>query len=116
MHDRIAEAEREGVLGGIEGLKVSLVGTEDKLAQIDAACTAEPGRPTQFREACVRCPRLWSGPTQRPRIAEIRDNLIARISEAGGRSDGLSWFTSTEVVYGVTDAGVTDMPEYGVSP
>ena len=25
-------------------------------------------------------------------------------------------FTSTEVVYGVTDAGVTDMPEYGVSP
>ena len=36
LHDRIAEAEREGWLGEIEGLKVSLAGTEDKLAQIDA--------------------------------------------------------------------------------
>jgi hypothetical protein len=25
---------------------------------------------------------LWPDPAQRPRIAEIRDNLIARISEA----------------------------------
>ncbi|MFF3420282.1 hypothetical protein ACFYW9_37320 [Streptomyces sp. NPDC002698] len=32
---RIAEAEREGWLGEVEGLKVSLVGAEDKLAQID---------------------------------------------------------------------------------
>jgi len=37
LHDRIAEAEREGWLGEIEGLKVSLAGTQDKLAQIDAA-------------------------------------------------------------------------------
>ena len=36
LHDRIAEAEREGWPGEIEGLKVSLAGTEDKLAQIDA--------------------------------------------------------------------------------
>jgi len=36
LHDRIAEAGREGWLGEIEGLKVSLAGTEDKLAQIDA--------------------------------------------------------------------------------
>ena len=35
--DRIAEAEREGWLGEIEGLKVSLAGTEDKLAQIDTS-------------------------------------------------------------------------------
>ena len=35
LHDRIAEAEREAWLGEIEGLKVSLAGTEDKLAQID---------------------------------------------------------------------------------
>ena len=34
--DRIAEAEREGWLGEVEGLKVSLAGTEDKLAQITA--------------------------------------------------------------------------------
>ncbi len=32
---RIAEADREGWLGEIEGLKVSLAGAEDKLAQID---------------------------------------------------------------------------------
>src|SRR6266496_5010296 len=37
LHDRIAEAEREGWLGEVEGLKVSLAGTEDKLTQIDAA-------------------------------------------------------------------------------
>src|SRR6266705_1593987 len=37
LHDRIAEAEREGWLGEIEGLKVSLAGTQDKLAQIDTA-------------------------------------------------------------------------------
>ncbi|HYB46554.1 MAG TPA: recombinase [Streptosporangiaceae bacterium] len=32
---RIAEAEREGWLGESEGLKISLAGAEDKLAQID---------------------------------------------------------------------------------
>ncbi|MFJ5888135.1 tyrosine-type recombinase/integrase [Streptomyces californicus] len=36
LRDRIAEAEREGWLGEIEGLQVSLAGAEDKLAQIDA--------------------------------------------------------------------------------
>jgi hypothetical protein len=32
---RIAEAERESWLGEVEGLRVSLTGAEDKLAQID---------------------------------------------------------------------------------
>src|SRR5260370_40155630 len=32
---RIAEAEREGWLGEAEGLKISLTGASDKLAQID---------------------------------------------------------------------------------
>jgi hypothetical protein len=36
LHARIAEAERHGWLGEIEGLKVSLAGADDKLAQIDA--------------------------------------------------------------------------------
>ncbi|MEU6851405.1 hypothetical protein ABZ901_15955 [Actinacidiphila alni] len=31
---RIAETEREGWLGEVEGLRVSLAGAEDKLAQI----------------------------------------------------------------------------------
>ncbi|RSS46509.1 hypothetical protein EF912_27490 [Streptomyces sp. WAC07061] len=35
--DRIAEAEREGWLGEIEGLRVSLDGAESKISQIDAA-------------------------------------------------------------------------------
>ncbi|MGA6160913.1 hypothetical protein ACPEIC_47320 [Stenotrophomonas sp. NPDC087984] len=33
---RIAEAEREGWLGEVEGLQVSLAGARDKLAQLDA--------------------------------------------------------------------------------
>ena len=32
---RIAEADREGWLGEAEGLKISLAGAQDKLAQID---------------------------------------------------------------------------------
>ena len=46
---RIAEAEREGWLGEAEGLKISLDGAEDKLAQIDrrtrAAATIDLGMP-----------------------------------------------------------------------
>jgi integrase len=37
IRDRIAEAEREGWLGEVEGLQVSLAGAEDKLAQVNAA-------------------------------------------------------------------------------
>ena len=37
LHDRIAEAEHEGWLGEVEGLKVSLAGADDKLTQIGAA-------------------------------------------------------------------------------
>lgn len=47
--DRIAEAEREGWLGEIEGLRVSLTGAETKIAQIDSAAPGGPvllGLPT----------------------------------------------------------------------
>jgi integrase len=37
LRDRIAEAEREGWLGEVEGLQVSLAGAEDKLAQVTAS-------------------------------------------------------------------------------
>lgn len=46
---RIAEAEREGWLGEVEGLKISLAGAEDKLAQIErrtANSTVALGIPT----------------------------------------------------------------------
>ena len=39
---RIVEAEREGWLGEVEGLQVSLAGAEDKLAQIDRRTQAQP--------------------------------------------------------------------------
>ncbi|WP_300611252.1 hypothetical protein [Trebonia sp.] len=52
---RIAEAEREGWLGGAEGLKISLAGAEDKLAQIDRrtrpAAIIELGMPAPARQA-----------------------------------------------------------------
>ena len=35
LHERIAEAEREGWHGEVEGLKVSLAGAQSKLAQLD---------------------------------------------------------------------------------
>jgi integrase len=38
--------------------------------------------PCIHEHACIRCPMLWPDPAQRPRIADIRDNLIARIGEA----------------------------------
>ena len=50
---RIAEAEREGWLGEIEGLKISLAGASDKLAQIDrrsqTATTVDMGMPAFAR-------------------------------------------------------------------
>jgi hypothetical protein len=49
---RITEAEHEGWLGEVEGLKVSLAGAEDKLAQLDrrshtTVALGTPGRPSQ---------------------------------------------------------------------
>ena len=35
-----------------------------------------------IHEHVPRCSMHWPDPAQRPRIAEIRDNLIARITEA----------------------------------
>lgn len=35
--DRIAEAQREGWHGEVEGLEISLAGAEEKLTQLDAA-------------------------------------------------------------------------------
>jgi hypothetical protein len=46
---RIAEAQREGWLGEVEGLQVSLAGATDKLAQLDrrahASATVDLGIP-----------------------------------------------------------------------
>jgi integrase len=42
LHARIAEAEREGWLGEVEGLQVSLAGADDKITQLDKRPT-NPG-------------------------------------------------------------------------
>ena len=34
VHDHVAEAEREGWPGDVEGLRISLVGANDKFAQL----------------------------------------------------------------------------------
>lgn len=58
-------------LGHFERRKVS-IGTCGRA--FDTPCIHE--------HACVRCPLLWTDPTQRLRLVEIRDNLTARITEA----------------------------------
>lgn len=50
LTDRIAEAEREGWLGEVEGLRISLTAADDKLTQLDTAAarrsTTDLGIPT----------------------------------------------------------------------
>lgn len=45
-------------------------------------CGRAFGTPCIHEHACIRCPMLWPDPAQRDRLAEIRDNLLARIAEA----------------------------------
>jgi integrase len=57
-------------------------------------CARPFGTPCHHEHACIRCPMLWPDPTQRPRLVEIRDNLLARIQEAEhegwlGEAEGL---------------------------
>jgi hypothetical protein len=55
-------------------------------------CGRALGSPCIHEHACLRCPMLWPDPGQRSRIAEIRDNLTARITEA--ETEG--WFGEVE--------------------
>jgi site-specific recombinase XerD len=77
------DAEWEQFLGHFERRKVST-----------GLCGRAFATPCIHEHACIRCPMLWPDPAQRPRIAEIRDNLTARISEAEregwlGEAEGL---------------------------
>jgi hypothetical protein len=65
------DEEWQEFLGHFERRKVS-IGTCGRA--FGSACIHE--------HACVRCALLWPDPTQRSRLVEIRDNLIARIAEA----------------------------------
>lgn len=57
------------------------------------------GTAPKFREACVRCSLLRPDPAQRARLADIRDNLIARITEA----EREGWLGEVEVLAGAQD-------------
>ncbi len=77
------DAEWQEFLGHFERRKVA-TGT----------CGRAFGTPCLHEHSCLRCALHWPDPAQRPRIAEIRDNLTARIAEAEregwlGEAEGL---------------------------
>jgi Phage integrase family len=70
-------------LGHFERRKLSL-----------GTCGRSYATPCIHEHACIRCPLLRPDPAQRPRLAEIHDNLTARIGEAQhegwtGETEGL---------------------------
>jgi hypothetical protein len=70
-------------LGHFERRKLSL-----------GTCGRSYATPCIHDHACIGCPLLRPDPAQQPRLAEIRDNLIARIAEAhregwAGEAEGL---------------------------
>ena len=65
------DAEWQEFLGHFERRKVST-----------GICGRAVGTPCVHEHSCLRCSMHWPDPAQRHRIAEIRDNLIARIAEA----------------------------------
>ena len=78
-----SDAEWEEFLGQFQRRKLSV-----------GACGRLYGTACQHEHACIRCPMLRPEPSQRPRLVEIRDNLIDRIAEAEaqhwlGELDGL---------------------------
>ena len=66
-----SDEEWQEFLGHFERRKLS-IGT----------CARAFGTPCIHEHACIRCSMLWPDPAQRDRLAEIRDNLRARIDEA----------------------------------
>ena len=77
------EEEWAEFLGHFERRKVAL-----------GDCGRAYGTSCPHEHSCVRCPVLRIDPDQRPRLADIRDNLTARIAEAEregwlGEAEGL---------------------------
>jgi site-specific recombinase XerD len=75
------DEEWQAFFGHFERRKVS-VGT----------CGRAFATPCIHEHACVRCALLWPDPSQRGRLVEIRDNIVARISEATHEG----WFGEVE--------------------
>jgi hypothetical protein len=68
------EEEWEEFLGHFERRRVAL-----------GTCGRSYATPCIHEHACLRCPLLRPDPAERHRLAEIRDNLLARITEARTR-------------------------------
>jgi len=51
-----------------------------------------------------------------PSLSEGYNTVLVATLAMARRYERERWFTSTEVVYGVTGTEVTRLPEYGVSP
>src|ERR1019366_7686908 len=66
------DAEWEEFLGHFERRKVAT-----------GLCGRAYSTPCIHENACLRCSMHWPDPAQRPRLAEIRGNLLDRIAEAG---------------------------------
>ena len=86
------DEEWEEFLGHFERRKLSV-----------GNCGRAFSTPCVHEHACLRCPMLWPDPAQRARIAEIRDNLTARIAEA--ESEG--WLGEIEGLH-ISLAGAND--------
>ncbi len=95
------DAEWEEFLGHFERRKVS-TGTCGRA--FDTPCIHE--------HSCLRCSMHWPDPAQRPRIAEIRDNLIARIAEA----EREGWLGEVEGLKSASPAPRTNSPRSTAAP
>src|SRR5664279_1177574 len=88
--DRIAEAEREGWFGEVEGLRVSLAGAQAKLTQIDH----RPGRWSIWVSLAWAPARLTRSPSTSPNqpsrsASAMRSRRLSRMSTRRAR-----WFGS----------------------
>ena len=91
------DEEWQQFLGHFERRKVS-IGT----------CGRSFGTPCIHEHACVRCSMLWPDPAQRDRLVEIRDNLVARITEAQ-REEWLGEVEGLEVSLAGAEEKLTQM-------
>jgi len=86
------DAEWDEFLGHFERRKVAT-----------GLCGRAYSTPCIHENACLRCSMHWPDPAQRPRIIEIRDNLINRIAEA----DREGWLGEVEGL-NISLAGAND--------
>ena len=75
-------------------------------------CGRAFGTPCIHEHSCLRCSMHWPAPGQRPRIAEIRDNLIARIAEA----EREGWAARPKDSRSASPAPATNSPRSTVAP